>query len=1197
MFNEDEILAFIYDEYVNIEMPKVIKNPYVIARCLGQTNSKLDQSAVYIIHLQKQELLNSTFAFLKLSTFWVWTQYQNNRYIIIINETSTQDLQKIFTFFWNRKIHKVLVVTQQKSNDLQLHTSNPFHKENNCGTFVNVIRSQNCNDNVSFDFSKTYTDINNCSITFVAVTLANSSTKRFVLNFFKELAKQVNGKFTEKYTSDTNELINTLMQPTIAITTSAANPSKFDLSNIAFRNKAIVVVNGGDVISPIKTLFVIFKIEVWIMIFVSIGLTALALWLILSFDKKRFTVSKLGKCVLDVFLATIWGYFVSIPKNIKPRYIIICYLVYQLHIQTGFTSNLVTILTTPQYKPGIQNLEELIISNLSIITFAGAEALFFQRVERSNNTYSKIRNQIRYMKVPAIIRANLLNYKNCATLELEIEFNSVQFAVGEKFHVNRIDTDLVIGTVRTYYAMGPGHYFLHTLNSFMRNMEESATIWGYFVSVSKNINARYVIICYLVYQIHIQTGFTSNLVTVLTTPQYQPGIQNLEELISSNLSIIGFTTTKELYFRRNENSSSIYNKIKNQMLYTNTSQFERIDLLKSSNCAILMLELEFNSVESTVGEKFRVNRINTDLVTGTVRTYYAMGNGHYFLHTLNSFMSNMEESVAAYQNINLDVCVSKCLNKMFNEDETLAFIYDEYVDIEIPNIIKNPYVIARCLGQTKSKLDQSAAYIIHLQKQESLNSTFAFLKLSTFWVRTQYQISRYLIIINETNTQDLQKIFTFFWNLKIHKVLVLTQQKSNYQTSVQIHKSNPFYEENNCGTLVNVIRSQNCDDNVFFDFSKKYIDIKDCSITFLTTTLANSTTKTFIVNFFTELAKQVNGKFILKYALDRSEIINILMQPTIAISMSSNNPSAFDLSNIAFRNKAIVVVNGGDIISPIKYLFIIFKIEVWIMIFVSIVLTALALWLILSFDKKRFTVSKLGKCVLEVFLATIWGYFVSIPKNIKPRYIIICYLVYQLHIQTGFTSNLVTVLTTPQYKPGIQNLEELITSNLSIIAFTRSEELFFQRVERSNSSYTKVKNQIRYINTSAIERANLLNYKNCAILELELEFNSVEFTVGEKFHVNRIDIDLVTGIVRTYYVMGSGHYFLKTLNTFMRNMEESGITQKNIAKMYDDYKVKPRFKNLVSLNLKHLLCAFAFLLFGLTIASVVFVVEIVTSYY
>ncbi|KAK4875256.1 hypothetical protein RN001_011678 [Aquatica leii] len=798
MFNEDDTLAFIYDEYMEIEVPKIMKRPYVIARCIGPTRSKLDRSAAYIVHLLKQELLNNTLTFLRLSSFWIHKQSPNGRYLVIINENHSQDIQKIFTFFWNLKIHKVVVITQH-NHDHQIHTSNPYDKKNYCGAYANIIRSQYCNGNFTINILKNYTDINKCGITFLTFDDNNYGLKAFFEDFFNTLAKKTNGEFIKNTTvTSKTEVISIMMQPIIVTsiaTDSSPHIKEFDYSNTVMVNKIVIIVKAGDTVSPVKILFVIFRTEVWIMIILSIGITSLSLWLISSIDKQQFSISKFGKTWLDVLLATIWGYFVLVPRNIKARYIIISYLVYQIHIQTGFTSNLVTVLTTPQYKPGIQNLEDLVESNLSIIASPCFEEFYFSRAETSNNIYSKIKNQMQFISLSYYEMGKLLNYRNCAMLMMELELQVVKFEVGGDIHVNSIATDLVTGNIRASYVLSAGHFFTKTFNSLIRSIDES--------------------------------------------------------------------------------------------------------------------------------------------------------------------------------------------------------------------------------------------------------------------------------------------------------------------------------------------------------------DINKCSITFLTSPDENNYgIKEFFEDFFNTLANKTNGEFIKNTTvISRTEGISTMMQPIIFTSIATDSSpyiKEYDFSNTVIVNKIVIVVKAGDTISPVKTLFVIFRTEVWIMIIVSIGITSLSLWLISSIDKQQFSISKFGKTWLDVLLATIWGYFVLVPRNIKARYIIISYLVYQIHIQTGFTSNLVTVLTTPQYKPGIQNLEDLVESNLSIIASRCFEEFYFSRVEEtSNNIYSKIKNQMRFIDLSYIERAKLLNYRNCAMLMMELELQVVKFEVGADIHVNSIATDLVTGNIRVSCVLSAGHFFTKTLNSFIRSRDES----------------------------------------------------------
>ncbi|KAK4874988.1 hypothetical protein RN001_011410 [Aquatica leii] len=711
------------------------------------------------------------------------------------------------------------------------------------------------------------------------------------------LAEKVNGTFIIKYVKNITEVKDTMLQLHIGLATTVINSNflkKSDFSQIVFSNKLVIVVKKGEAVSQVKILFIIFKLEVWIMIIISIGITSFALWFILSMQEKRFSATKFGEIWLNVYLATIWGYFAPVLKNTKAQYICICYLIYQIHIQTGFTSNLVTVLTTPQHQPGITNLEELVESKLPVLAPIIMKYVYFSDIGEPNSIYSKIKNQMRFIEInlPQKEVAELLNYRNCTMLLMDLEVEDLKFVVGGDLHVNVIRADAVTGNVHAVFVMAPGHFFIETLNSFIRSIDESA-----------------------------------------------------------------------------------------------------------------------------------------------------------------------------YENANLDKCVSKTINQILDESEILAFIYDEYVNVELPKIMDNQYVIARCTGLTSFKLERSATYVIHLQTQELLNSTIQFLHLSSFWIDKQSPNGKYLVIIDNQNSLDLQKIFQFFWDLKIHKVTILTRHNSNNQTSVELHRSNPFSKENVCGAYVNKIHSQDCNNNVSINFSKIYKHLNGCKILFLVSGEPQpNLVYTYVFNIFNELAITVNRKFETKYSINLTELYRIQKQPVIPVSFGFQlllGYKLFDFSNTVFIHKLLVAVKGGETISAVKVLFMIFKQEVWIMIVVSIFFTSLALWFISSLNKKQFRISKFEDTWFNVFLATIWGYFATIPKNIKIRYICICYLVYQLHIQTGFTSNLVTVLTSPQYNPGITNLEQLVESNLSVIDASAINVIFLDLGE-PGSIYFKLKHQMRY---------------------------------------------------------------------------------------------------------------------------------------
>ncbi|KAK4887609.1 hypothetical protein RN001_003880 [Aquatica leii] len=1254
MFNEEEALSFIFDEYVNVELPKIMQNPYVIARSTNFTSSKLDRCAAYVLHLQNQQSLSSTLMFLNSSTFWILKQSPNNVYFVIINKENINDLQNIFTFFWSMKIHKVLVFTKHYSKNqssIKLHTSNPFYKENICGSCAKVFHTQDCRDNITINFSKKYKNLNGCGIIFLTETADEpSGALTYLFDFFNELANTVNGHFQAQFSINKSTTVSIQMQPIIAVKMTPDHSQLFltnDFSNTAFMCKLEFVVKGGEPISPVKILFIIFKTEVWIMIIVSILVTSIALWFITSFDEKQFIFSKLEEICSNVLLATIWGYFAKIPKN-KGRYICICYLIYQMHIQTGFTSNLVTVLTTPQYKPGITNIEQLLNSDLSIIASTDFKEYYFADIGEPNSIYSKIKNKTLFLELEYNFIIETLHSGNSAMFLLDLDVDLMQSYLGANMHINRISTNFITGIMRSSYLMTPGHFFKETLNSFIRSRDESGITQKYIKKLydEATVRPRFKklvplnmkhLLSYQNEQLEkcvsktIDEMFNKEETITFVYDEYVD--VEVPKIIQNPYAIArstDFTRSKldrnAAYIMHLQNQKSlnnigkpdsIYSRIKNRTQFAELEYNEMAEALHSGNNALFLLDLDTNFMEAHLGGSIHINRIKANSIAGILRSSYLMTPGHYFKKTLNSFLRSMDESVQktknyegaltetelleelelglsdmkylddnkddddecyviprhvgdplpdpTYENEQLEKCVSKTINELFNEEETLTFVYDEYVDVEVPIIIQNPYAIARSTGSTRSKLDKNAAYIMHLQNQKSLNSTFEFLNLSTFWILRHSLNIQYFIIIKEQNFEDLQKTFTFLWSLKIHKIVVFTQHYSKNRNIIKIHTSNPFYKGNHCGAIANVIHSQDCSDNSTIQILEKYKNLNGCDIIFLTP-FSNepSCAVTYLLEFFNELADRVNGNFTAKFLINKTTAASIQKQPIIAVTLITDQSELFltnDFSNTAFMCKLEFVVKGGERISPVRILFIIFKTEVWIMIIVSILVTSIALWFISSFDEDQFIFSKLEEVCSNVFLATIWGYFAKIPKN-KGRYICICYLVYQIHIQTGFTSNLVTVLTTPQYKTGITNIEQLVKSNLSIIATESYKEYYFSDIGKPDSIYSRIKNRTQFAELEYNEMAEALHSGNNALFLLDLDTNFMEAHLGGSIHINRIKANSIAGILRSSYLMTPGHYFKKTLNSFLRSMDESGITQKNLKKMYDQAAVPPRIKNM-----------------------------------
>ncbi|KAF5304163.1 hypothetical protein FQR65_LT08056 [Abscondita terminalis] len=381
--------------------------------------------------------------------------------------------------------------------------------------------------------------------------------------------------------------------------------------------------------------------------------------------------------------------------------------------------------------------------------------------------------------------------------------------------------------------------------------------------------------------------------------------------------------------------------------------------------------------------------------------------------------------VTAYLNPKLDYIITSVIKKLYHEEDTLTFVYDNVVRLELPEDIKNTHVISRADNPMRLHLTYLHSFIIHLSNQTTLNRTYYFIADEIHRDKNFLPNGKFLIIINEKNLGNLNEVFQYFWIKEIYEVVVLTYYFGN-KVSIKLHTIDELEEGNECGKKSNVIHSEYYHEQMTIKFVKKYSNIHGCNIVVHFTYTTPPVHLNYIFKLLDILGNAINGVVLRESSDDR---IGVWLDTGFFYPLLE-----IERTNIAIRDPFYFVVKGGAEISPTKILFIIFTFEVWIFIMIAYIITSIAMWFITSIDKKKFKISKLGKHSLEVFSATVWGTIPTTPQRTHVRCLFICYLLYYIHIQTGFTSNLATILTTPQFEHGITNFEELAEANITIYA-------------------------------------------------------------------------------------------------------------------------------------------------------------------
>ncbi|KAK4877920.1 hypothetical protein RN001_010426 [Aquatica leii] len=428
------------------------------------------------------------------------------------------------------------------------------------------------------------------------------------------------------------------------------------------------------------------------------------------------------------------------------------------------------------------------------------------------------------------------------------------------------------------------------------------------------------------------------------------------------------------------------------------------------------------------------------------------------------------------------ICAQKTIEYMFDQDDTLLFMFDNDSYI-FPNYVSNPSMINDFNKEShllKKSIGHKQNFVMYSKNAEALNATLMNFIRTRTWVANMVPTRKLLLIIPTTDDDDIISVFHLLFQLEFSKFVVLTYDL-NTTNSIKLMLGDPLAEPNQCGRSAKLLTTYSCNDPKLIQFPSFLRKYTNCNITYLigvkhidTARGTGKTGKTgmkivdIIVNFF-------NITLIEKYDNDPSMRLDRFI-----LRMTEINQCRFmSCTRIHAYTRFFFVVPTGKRIPALEALKLVFKTTVWILILLAFVLTSLVWWL---FDKlKRSNKTDLTLCLLEVYSMTILGLTKTVRLFWAFRYLFIAYVIYSIHIQAVFTGKLVTLLTVPQFEKSIQSLEELAESNYSIIISKTFLNLI--NVTDTKHVYTKIRRQF-------------VRYKDDEVYEILLQTNSaMNYTV------------------------------------------------------------------------------------------------------
>ncbi|KAK4882786.1 hypothetical protein RN001_006105 [Aquatica leii] len=481
----------------------------------------------------------------------------------------------------------------------------------------------------------------------------------------------------------------------------------------------------------------------------------------------------------------------------------------------------------------------------------------------------------------------------------------------------------------------------------------------------------------------------------------------------------------------------------------------------------------------------------------------------YFTLVVSFVIKNEEEKVKYVKN-----CTKQTIKKIFNEDDTLLFMFVNTYRHIFPDYVGNPSMIID-MKKDSNILNKSIGhkqnFVIYSENYYSLLLMLNKLSITELWLKNKTPLRKVLLIIPIYESYTLTKLFQVWWKLKILNVVILTYDLNSKDGLVMLKMSDPLAIPNQCETEANLIITHTCNDIKLIKFPNVLRKHENCFLTFIYLDVRQFSKK--------YLVKSVSLKF---YIIDTiAKYLNMTLKTRNSSNNSSSNEDRFKIGTSAFElcvifnscsriynvDDSIWVVPAPERIPPMESLKLVFKRTVWILILVTFILTSLILWL-LERCKYANNQHNMAYYFLKVSSMTILGLTNDRRLLRSFRFLIISYVIYSIHIQAVFTGKLFVLLTIPQFEQQIRTLTELSETNNSIII--RSEYLHYYNFTNYADVYRKI--QKKFIAYNANEYINLL----------QTEESAINYTIHMARDVLR---QITTNSTRKYYYFQDNSYF------------------------------------------------------------------------
>ncbi|XP_031347926.1 uncharacterized protein LOC116174192 [Photinus pyralis] len=565
----------------------------------------------------------------------------------------------------------------------------------------------------------------------------------------------------------------------------------------------------------------------------------------------------------------------------------------------------------------------------------------------------------------------------------------------------------------------------------------------------------------------------------------------------------------------------------------------------------------------------------------------------YIVATLSSLLVISCSFVKREPSNKLNSCLKRVIENFYGNDDVLYFAHvDNFYD-DIPFDVPNPKVI----------LNFDHPGVLDFEKRVAKNFVAAWdydrrphiFDLISWNFRWNHEITskKHVVFIRTTDQLNTVYHLLLSWAL-VYTVVVYYNEK--YDDDPIIISANPNGPECNCKQWpLRFYPNEPCDAGMNLNRSipQRLRNYNQCPIGYLGTIFNTRTDR--VSSCVSETLDSVGN--VINARILPNETENGNFKEHISLNYRTQATYGEYLSGVILQSKLLWLVPHPEQVVGLRVFSKVFKWTTWLLIVCAFIATV-STWAIILFRKSK--CEDLVKIIFDVLSLTIYGLMKPMPKVSLLRFVILIYILSFINIQTAFICKLIPVLTVPIYERSIQTLEELLEAGYQIYTAKEIKDVYFKRTESSDTLYSNIKGNLQAFCEKDYDGClrMLMLYNNISVLVPAYTLENWQTNNGFTFHHVIVNDKVVENIQLTF-VSRYNQYIMDSANIVIKRLIEGGFYLKR-ERDIDEYhrksaQLREPSNDPVALNLSHVYGIFIIYGFGISIAVLVFILELLVG--